>query len=500
MHSHPGATPPLCSTASHLALLSLGCGLYLGWQTIGISPTLFPQPAPGTYEAMSRWSYLSTLLVVLVLVAYAACAWRMPNRFAHPRTVAVGSGVLVSLGTILTMYSGWSSPAVQIAPLIAGQVLLAVKAVFIILWGSMLCRVGLKNAFVCVAATYVVGFCVCLLVALLTPNGAIVVRCVLPLLSAWVYVIVGTDTAAMLKHTPALAQSAAHTPRRLRHVPWRLLIGIGLFGALIAFANHLSETKTQESTEFYTLIAGLVVSLVLLAVAARTSANGHFNFTLLYRLITPLLIGCLMLTLILEPGNQQYEALAIGGAWAFFRIFSWTLWCYIALGAALEGGQVFALGHVALMVLSTVAESVCILVPPATMPLTASVSGIVLLTVLNSTLIMNEGTVAPVVKESEHAQDELAPTATPVATDPTVDPALARHCVEQAARVHDLSEREQEIATLVLLGKSNAQISDEISVAGSTLRTHLRNIYGKANVHSRQELVELLVEQASVGR
>lgn len=32
------------------AVLVYGSGLYLGWQTIGISPTLFPQPSSAT-----RW-------------------------------------------------------------------------------------------------------------------------------------------------------------------------------------------------------------------------------------------------------------------------------------------------------------------------------------------------------------------------------------------------------------------------------------------------------------
>lgn len=492
MQPHPGATTPSHVTSSHLAMLAIGAGLYLGWQTIGISPTLFPQPAPTTYSVLSQWSYLTTLLVVSILVLYATLAWRLPARLLRPRTTAAITGLLVCLGTAATMYSGWAYPQATgpvMVPLILGQILLTAKVSFIILWGSALCRVGLKNAFACVAGTYVVGFCVCLLVAKLDSTSAILVRCILPVISSWAYLMIDADTAVVA--------SSAQAPCKLHGVPWRLLVGIGLFGAIIAFANHLSETKTHESTEFYTLIAGLAVSLIVLALAAPISSKRRrLTFTLLYRLITPLIIGCLMLTLILEPGNQQYEALAIGGAWAFFRIFSWTLWCYIAIGTSLEGGQVFALGHVTLMVLSTIAESICILVPPANMPLTASVSGIVLLTVVTSTLIMNEGSLAPVVKDSGTTPLDAA-NAPSFTSDPTSNPEAARRCVAQAARMHDLSEREQEIATLVLLGHNNAQISDQISVAGSTLRTHLRNIYGKASVHSRQELVDLLSSLAN---
>ena len=64
-------------------------------------------------------------------------------------------------------------------------------------------------------------------------------------------------------------------------------------------------------------------------------------------------------------------------------------------------------------------------------------------------------------------------------------------CVQQLARKSGLSNREQEIALLVMEGKDNTAICEKLVITESTLRTHLRNMYGKAEVHSRQELIAL---------
>ena len=55
-----------------------------------------------------------------------------------------------------------------------------------------------------------------------------------------------------------------------------------------------------------------------------------------------------------------------------------------------------------------------------------------------------------------------------------------------------LSEREREIALLVLKRHDNRRICQEAYITESTLRTHLRNIYGKTGAHSRTGLIELL--------
>jgi LuxR family transcriptional regulator, maltose regulon positive regulatory protein len=52
-----------------------------------------------------------------------------------------------------------------------------------------------------------------------------------------------------------------------------------------------------------------------------------------------------------------------------------------------------------------------------------------------------------------------------------------------------LSERELEVLALVAVGKSNRQIASELFIALSTVKTHVKNIYGKLNVRNRTQAV-----------
>lgn len=54
-----------------------------------------------------------------------------------------------------------------------------------------------------------------------------------------------------------------------------------------------------------------------------------------------------------------------------------------------------------------------------------------------------------------------------------------------------LSKREAEILAYALRGRTSERIAQELVIAKSTVDTHLRRIYGKCGVHSRQELLDL---------
>jgi len=52
-----------------------------------------------------------------------------------------------------------------------------------------------------------------------------------------------------------------------------------------------------------------------------------------------------------------------------------------------------------------------------------------------------------------------------------------------------LSKREREILVLVAQGCTNLEIGERLSIARTTVRTHLENIYDKLCVHDRTEAV-----------
>lgn len=57
----------------------------------------------------------------------------------------------------------------------------------------------------------------------------------------------------------------------------------------------------------------------------------------------------------------------------------------------------------------------------------------------------------------------------------------------------DLTERESEIAVLLLTGKTYRMIAGELNISENTVKTHVKNIYSKAGVHNRTELMNILL-------
>ncbi|MBR1623585.1 MAG: helix-turn-helix transcriptional regulator, partial [Pseudobutyrivibrio sp.] len=59
---------------------------------------------------------------------------------------------------------------------------------------------------------------------------------------------------------------------------------------------------------------------------------------------------------------------------------------------------------------------------------------------------------------------------------------------------YELTKREGEILKLLMEGKDNAVICDEILITPNTLKKHILNIYRKLGINSRVQLFKLVKE------
>ena len=57
----------------------------------------------------------------------------------------------------------------------------------------------------------------------------------------------------------------------------------------------------------------------------------------------------------------------------------------------------------------------------------------------------------------------------------------------QAARVVELSDRESEVLALIARGLTNAQIADELYLSIETVKTYVKRLYAKLDVHNRAQ-------------
>ena len=60
-----------------------------------------------------------------------------------------------------------------------------------------------------------------------------------------------------------------------------------------------------------------------------------------------------------------------------------------------------------------------------------------------------------------------------------------------------LSNREGKILRLLREGKTNAEIAEGLFISINTVKTHVKNVYGKLSISSRVQLMQLLKEKSN---
>ena len=70
---------------------------------------------------------------------------------------------------------------------------------------------------------------------------------------------------------------------------------------------------------------------------------------------------------------------------------------------------------------------------------------------------------------------------------------LARKCRALIDR-YKLSPRESEVLGYIVKGRNARHVADRLCISESTAKTHISNIYRKTNVHSQQELLDIIEE------
>lgn len=100
-------------------------------------------------------------------------------------------------------------------------------------------------------------------------------------------------------------------------------------------------------------------------------------------------------------------------------------------------------------------------------------------------LNVNAGPVAHAVNVTSSTESTLK--------EPALSP-TERVCLA-LAQAHDLSLREREVLSLMATGITGKEIAVELTLSYNTVKSHIRHIYSKLDVHRKQDLVDLIERQ-----
>ena len=439
------APGPLLPWLPSIPLFFLGLGVYRAWIEIVFvgSFVRFPAASVAGHDAFD-------LVMIATMFLCAALAKRIGPLFGKRSLYAV-SGVALTVSTLCMFASIWiprSADALAVPAVLLGGFGIALV---ILLWSELYgCLNPFRVALYYSASMIVAALLIYLCRGLLLPwLGAVVL--VLPVVSL-------AACAAGFRSLPS-GELPRAKPSKFSF-PWKIV----LLMAIYAFAYGLKESSMYQSTlgphsAFYRIALPLMVAafLILPNVGVLGQAASDFCTSASYTAFS-ILIMLIMANLCYRYGMSAVWLFGIErGVRALFTLFGRQT-------EQLLGAPSFGLAGS-----------------------DAVVSGLVVILVVAATMILfSEKELSSRWGVSFLGEDGAAGDRAIVKKQE-----LANRC-QELARSYGLSPREEEVLLLLAQRKTVGSIERELFIANGTAKTHIRHIYRKLDIHSRDELSDLL--------
>lgn len=496
-------------SVSRAILTIVGFGLFFAWQNAAVS-FLFPSSAGMSFSPLAAGDVSASLLLVFCLVSYKQ------DRAAFSPTWMLGLGALaVVISTIaIVLLSRTLLPlwGIYLAALVVGFSVSALAYV----WATALANYSRSDALCCACAGMLVG----IFVDYLLMNGAELGIPVLVSLSGVgsLACFVGSMRKVSLESSPLLIR-----PRHPSEFA-KLAAGIALFAiALGIVAGTTADGCTEDNMRTInesTAIVGMVVCLVLVVVLVIGRKRIQ-TLTLLKGFAVFVLAVILLNIVWLDLASVWLSATLF--AWQMLKVFVLLVlvgthrraivslsflfpaaWTVLDVGHAigvvigqvlipLGGNNAQSLMNSVVLVAFLVAIAAILLLSnkvvweaagTSSVPGEVGVGGIA----LGATPQAKQSSAIATTSPQEHEQDAEA-------SDQTPDPHAAR-CAELAYR-YRLTERESEVFRYLAQGHTRASIAKRLFVSENTVREHVKSIYKKLHIHSKQQLIDMVDKSAS---
>ena len=286
-----------------------------------------------------------------------------------------------------------------------------------------------------------------------------------------------------------LASVGAPTDREVSHPAAFLPLGHCLYVYVIvfSFAYGLAVNIAQPSEQAAPFALAAAVLLVVAIWALRSKARPKADLLLLLSLC--LVVGGFSLVLIGDGRCETLAQSALLAGYMCFYLLTWFALCAVATRSAADaipaicwGSAANYLGILAGAIITDVLAGVS---DPAFAVKLAIAS------VLTFTAVYVAATQRSTSLDT--TIDGIEPDTSSVEVR-YIDRLDAR--CEQVAEQAGLTQREREMLTLLARGNNAQHIQEELSISHNTVKYHARNVYRKLDVHSQQELIDLLAEKA----
>ena len=390
------------------------------------------------------------------------------------------SGTLAAFAAFMSAGAAISAAPGTTAAEVAAEGLLigAPMALTLMAWGKTLGanppRLAATEIF---AATGIAAAC-CFALWFAQEEIGLALRCVLPFAGVAFMEIARHEQSGATSET---MHSTPIKPARARTLSVRMLAGALIFGLAAGFVETYRSDPGSLSTPTLPY-AMFIVALFCGGVLETMRASGERDtLSASYRIAFTLMLAGFLFAPVLVDVDITGDAIVLAGYLGLCAAFA-SLFC-----ASAQLGSTNALAF---------AQGFAVLYGGEALGIFLA-NGLDATNSLNTTPYAAMATAglamvcAYVFLFTERDFSALSRVVDTVAVDNTED---VKKAIAQAAA---LSARETEVLSLALRGRTNERIAQELFIAKSTADTHLRRIYSKCDVHSRQELLDLAEKTAA---
>ncbi len=461
---------PLFSWLPSIPLFFLGLGVYRAWIEIVFVGSFVEFPA----AVFAGHNAFDAVMIATMFVC-AAAAKRIGPLYGK-RSVYASAGVALTVSTACMFASIW-------APYQAGALALPAVALggfgialVILLWSELYgClnpfRVALYYSASMIVAAFIIYACRGLLLPWLS-----VAAVALPVLSL-------AACAAGFRSLPSDELPRARASKF--SFPWKIV----LLMAIYAFAYGLKESSMYQSTfgphsAFGTLA---VAAVVFVGVIAR---GGKFDFGVIYRIALPLMVAAFLIIPNVGVFGQAVSDFCTSASYTAFSILIMLIMANLCYRYGMSAVWLFGIERGVRALFSLFGRETERFLGSPSFGLAGSdamISALVIILVVAATMILfSEKELSSRWGVSFMGDQDAAGDRVVVKKQE-----LANRC-QTLARSCGLSPREEEVLLLLAQHKTVGSIERELFIANGTAKTHIRHIYRKLDIHSRDELIEKL--------
>lgn len=440
----------------------------------GLSNLFLGTDSPAMAQlTLSSASVLAVVGGTLVLALFC----RKRDRVAHHRRVTVGATLLNVGGTVLVL-SGNTFAGM------AGFFCAGLGNAWLwIVWGDVYARLDVEALDVVAIGSVVLQALVMLVVFALPPLGQAVALLLSTPLSCALY-LWSTGPGGKLGERPVIGERFQRVPVRPDgFFAVRLTVGLGLpiAGIYYLWDAAFPLPFLTEGIELVVLIGLLAFALIFFGFLRF--AQG-FGLASICRVELTLVVVACLLSLI-APGAALGQALVFGAV----LVSQYFILVYCARLYSRGFGNVvftFSVGELVNHCFGWLGTTLALLPQIdkgfSILAFSPAVGCVLCAGAFFVVLFLG----AEIVERSEGAGESTAE-----------NDASSAGVLRELAASYGLSARETEVFLYLARGRSAPFIRDELMVSLNTVSSHIKHIYGKMGIHSRQELIDLVDERRS---